>query len=275
MEDGTFDLSGITVRVRGAPADLAARLHEAWAAFAVAVPALDRPMLEVGVIEEAAPPPAAPFAPKQIEARFAPGRASFTMPEGRASVDGAGGAEIVLARLADRSRELYALVNLLRACLAWALPARGALLVHAAALVLEGRAFLLVGPEGAGKSTWVRLGEAAGGRAITDDLALVDTADPAVLGAPFRSTHRTELRPGRWPLAAVLLARHGPAPALEPVTALEATATLTANLPFLDEAAGDDPRVAAAVDALARRRPMRLTFTTDSGFVDLLRRLPA
>jgi hypothetical protein len=197
------------------------------------------------------------------------------MREGWADVDVAGRARVHLLRDNDQRRYFTAL-NFLRAALGWCLPERGGALVHAAGLVIDGRAFLLVGPEGSGKSTWSRFGENAGARVISDDLVLLDGAGerPEILGAPFRSTHRTDYRPGRWPLGGVLFPVHGAEPALGPVAPLLARARLTANLPFLIDLEEGAARGARVVDRLVERVPFAdLTFGLDPSFVGLLRSL--
>jgi len=165
------------------------------------------------------------------------------------------------------------MANLVRAAVAWILPGRGGALVHAAALVLDGRAFLLVGSEGAGKSTWAALGERGGGRVLTDDLAMLDAADGEMqaLGAPFRSTHVADYGPGRWPLAAILFPRHGRPAATAPVASLIARAKIVANLPFVAEGAERDPRIGAVVERLCALPCAELTFDLDPSFVDVLR----
>jgi hypothetical protein len=172
--------------------------------------------------------------------------------------------------------EYFTLLNLLRAALAWSLPSRGGALVHAAAVVLEGRAFALAGPEGSGKSTWSRIAEQGGARVVSDDLILLDPDGSrfALLGAPFRSTHVAPFRSGRWPLAALLFPRHGAEPALVPVPPLLARARIVANLPFVAEAIERDERVERVVHRLAgATRCMELTFAPDGRYLALLRAL--
>ena len=57
-----------------------------------------------------------------------------------------------------------------------------------AELISSGGWVVLVGSEGAGKSTWARLGEEAGAHVVSDDLVLVDPSESGfcLLGAPFR-----------------------------------------------------------------------------------------
>ncbi|HXV77848.1 MAG TPA: hypothetical protein VD788_16175 [Candidatus Polarisedimenticolaceae bacterium] len=266
----TFDLSGVVVALDGLPAEAGARLLAQWSAFL----ADDRPpFLELAVRLATRPAPPSAFAPKRMRSALAATHARFEMPEGLAEVDARGRGRIELTRGLG-TREFFTLLNLLRACLAWRLPDRGAAMLHAAGLVIDGRGFLLVGAEGAGKSTWARLGETVGAHVVSDDLVLVDPeADGyALLGAPFRSTHPVTYRPGRWPLAAILFPRHGTAPRLQPTPGLIARARLTANLTFVADAPAADGRIPRVVDRLARVvRCEELTFALDAGFVELLR----
>lgn len=266
-----FDLSGVGLRASGLSEPLAARWREDWAPFAAAV---DRPVLDLRVAVGKLPPPeTTTFRPKAMTAELDAVGGRYAMAEGRATIDGAGDGSIELARDLG-TREYFTLQNFVRACLARRLPASGGLLVHAAGLVIDGRAFVLVGAEGAGKSTWARLGEAAGAHVVSDDLVLLRRAPNGfeLLGAPFRSTHLTALRRGNWPLAGLLFPRHGPRPALGEVSAIVARARVVANLPFVAEALERDARLAELTGALATTVPTaELTFAEDPGFVPLLR----
>jgi hypothetical protein len=195
------------------------------------------------------------------------------MPEGEAEVGDDGVARIRLAR-GPEATAYFAMMNLLRACLAWRLPSRGGAMLHAAGLAVDGRAFALVGSEGSGKSTWARSGEQAGGHVLSDDIVLLEGGESGIeaLGSPLRSTHRSDYRPGRWPLAAILFPRHGPRPAWTRCDPLRARARIAANLPFVQTAIGRDERVAAVVERLATEVPCKvLTFAPDPSFVELLR----
>ena len=199
----------------------------------------------------------------------------FTMPEGSSEVRAGGEATIALARGLG-PREYWTAMNHLRACLAWALPARGAALVHAAGILVEGQGYLLVGPEGSGKSSFAEIGERGGAYVVSDDLVLCDTAEgrAELLGAPFRSTHRGPKRPGRWPLVALLFPHHGEGARWSPAPGIVARGRLLANLPFVADAAGRDGRIDAVVERLAAVPCLDLTFALDPGFLDLLREGP-
>ena len=118
------------------------------------------------------------------------------------------------------------------------------------------------------------MGEQRGAHVLSDDLVLLalGAAGAEALASPLRSTHRSRLRRGRWPVGAILFPVHGETAAWSPCDALLARARLAANLPFVSAAIERDPRVAAVVEGLASDVPCReLTFSKDSSFVDLLR----
>lgn len=268
-----FDLSGIVVRVTGLPEELAGRMESDWSPFLSADEGA--PFLEVRVTVGKPVLPDEPFAPKEIRSEVGPTGARFEMPEGNVEIDRKGAARLLL-HPGERSRTYFALQNLVRAALARRLPSRGGALVHAAGIVVDGRAFLLVGPEGSGKSTWAEQADAAGCRVLSDDLVLLDGTSDRVeaLGAPFKSTHSGPLAPGRWPLVAVLLPEHGAPASLAPVSRIEARARIVANLPFIAEGVGSDPQIAAVVERLATGVPaLKLRFARDPGFIAPLRDL--
>lgn len=271
-----LDLSGLSLRLEGVPQASAVRLKNEWRAFR-ADTAGAAPFLRVCVRSSSTSPASdAPFAPKRMRSRLTRDSAVFSMPEGRAEVALSGPARIELSGGLGE-REYFTLLNLLRSSLAWRLPSRPAALLHAAGAVVDGRAFVLTGAEGTGKSTWAHLAEQAGARIVSDDLVLLDASTRGfdLLGAPFRSTHRTQFRKGRWPLAAILFPAHGAAPSLASVAPIVAKARITANLPFIAEAVEHDERVTVLVDRLASEIACaELTFAPDPGFVRTLRDWP-
>ncbi len=271
----TLSFSGVRIRLLGLTRESADRMAVEWRAFATDAAAEPFLNIQVSFVDGGVDP--GPFRPKLMSSAFESDAACFSMNGGEVRVDGTGQAELTLARGLG-TREYFTLMNLLRAALAWRLPHRGAALLHAAGLVVDQGAFLLVGSEGSGKSTWAALGERAGARVLSDDLVLVDGGGARLeaLGSPFRSTHRADYRPGRWPVRAILFPRHGESPAFAPCDGMLARARLAANLPFVSAALERDPRVAAVVERLATAVPCReLTFGMDPAFVDLLRSTPS
>ncbi|MEZ4435885.1 MAG: hypothetical protein R3F65_26095 [bacterium] len=135
--------------------------------------------------------------------------------------------DLTFAATADRAHahhDGHALPALLELALAAALP--DGLLLHAAAAVIDDRAWILPGPSGAGKSTAIR--------AIPHHRALSDERVAArpnphgwrAHGTPWWSTGRTRpLDAGSAPIAGLLLLRHGP-PAIRPINPDVAAARL-------------------------------------------------
>lgn len=268
-----FDLSGLAVRLRGLPEPHATRLRADWRAFAADEAGLDPFLdLEVEAAAEAADP--TPFGAKEMTAHFDGERARYAFAEGEAEVPLRGPVRVRLGAT-TREKQYFALLNLTIAAAAWRLPSRGGALLHAAGIVLDGRAFVLVGAEGAGKTTWTLLARDGGAGVLSDDLVVV-APGPAggleALSTPFRSAQYGTLPAGRWPLAAFLLPVHRAAAALEPAAPLALRARLTANLPFVVEAIGRDPRISELPERLAAAAPARtLAFARDPSFLPLLR----
>jgi len=189
----------------------------------------------------------------------------------RVRADGSGEVDLGAG---ETRHQMWALVNLVLAALGWRLPSLGGAALHAAAIAVGGRAFVLVGPEGAGKTTWARLSEAAGARVVSDDVVVVRERDgrAEVLATPFRTQSFRDRGPGRWPLGALLVARHGDHAALRSVSRLAVEATVTANLLYVSSAPPEDGRPARVVGRLLDAAPARtLVFARDGGFVELLR----
>ncbi len=270
----TLSFSGVDIRVQGMAPESADRMLREWRPFVTEAAAEPFLSIEVSFVDGDVDP--GPFDPKRMSSACESNAARFSMNGGEARVAQTGQAQIILVRGLGLS-EYHTLMNLLRAALAWRLPHRGAALLHAAGIVVEHRAFLLVGSEGSGKSTWAALGERAGARVLSDDLVLVDGGGARLeaLGSPLHSTHRADYRPGRWPVSAMLFPRHGAVPAWTLCDGMLARARLAANLPFVSSALQRDPRVAAVVERLATAVPCReLTFGMDPSFVDFLRSTP-
>jgi hypothetical protein len=265
------DLSGIRIVLVGAGAAVAQGVRREFARFVTS--AGQEPFLRCTFAVEGRAGASAAFQPKAMRSELRAESARFVMPEGQASVSAGGDARIDLAAGLGRA-EYWTAMNLLRACLAWRLPDRGAALLHAAGVVVDGRAFLLVGPEGSGKSSFARIGAGAGALVVSDDLVLVETAPAGIelLGAPFRSTHVTDVGPGRWPVAALLFPRRAARASWTPAPPLIARARVLANLPFIADAPAEDERPGRLVETLVALVPcLDLGFALDASFVDLLR----
>jgi len=267
----TFDISGLTLLVEGLDAPLVRAFEEHWRPFITTTDAA--PWLVVGV----GPADRAMVTGRPmrggLDAEWEAGLARFAIDEGTIEVPEEGPA---IARVAtgDDAWRFWGLVNLLTAALAFRLPSRPAALIHAAGIVVDGRAFLLAGAEGAGKSTWAHAARDGGARVVSDDTVLVDAAGGALtlLGSPVRAHEAAPGGPGRWPVAAILLARHGAPARLDPARRVDVEARLAAGLPYLAGGLDRDPRLAELVPRLAASAPHRtLTFAPDPSFLEALR----
>jgi len=269
-----LDLSGIRLRLDGLTAALEQRISEDWSPFVAQRQGQPFFRLQLRFLD--LPLPQGEFAPKAMTSTLKEESARFSMPEGSGTIQLDGQCQVDLVRGLGQ-REYFSLVNLLRACLAWLLPSRRAMLLHAAGLVVGDRAFLLVGAEGSGKSSWAGIGENAGAHVLSDDLVLLDGAGerPEALGSPFRSTHVADYRPGRWPLCAIFFPRHGEPARSRLAEALLAKARIVANMTFIAEAVGRDERIAPLLDSITEGVPCAdLTFGLEPSFMEILRNWP-
>ena len=265
------DFSGIGVSVTGLSDRLRADLATTWSGFLSETPA--GPALVVDVHADPPSDREHPFAPKSMRAERVHDRVSFRIDQGVATAARAGPIAIRLVSTTP-AHQAAALVNLATAGIAWRLPSRDSALLHAAGIVIDGRAFLLVGGEGAGKTTWARGARAAGADVLGDDLVLVDRGAGGwqALASPFRAQASTLRSPGRWPIAALLGAVHAGVASLVDESAIRMHARLAANLPFAVDGLGADEALDRLLDALVRDVPHRaLAFAPDASFVAVLR----
>jgi len=265
------DLSGLVVRFRGLDEALAGALASRWAPFITSRDAT--PWLDVAVAASDHTIATGRPMRKSITGEVRDGSARFRSDEGEITIDAAGIARVRLGR-GDDAWRFWGLVNLIAAAVAFHMPSRPGAVLHAAGVVVDGRAFVLIGPEGSGKSTFARAAREGGARVIGDDTVLVDgaTGRLELLGWPFRADEATSPGPGRWPVAAILLPHWGRAPGIRPADRLAVEARLTANLLYLASGWGHDARLDALVPFLAGAVPHRaLTFAPDPSFVPVLR----
>ncbi len=231
------------------------------------------PVLEIDVKVAGTPPPPGGMTAKRMTSEYDAGATRFSMAEGSIEIRPDGTARVRLAP-ADASRQFYAMTNLIVAAMAVRLPAHGGAVLHAAGAVIDRRGFALVGPAGSGKSTWAEIVKSAGGIFLSDDVIFVDSRTREILSTPIRGDHPVLHGPGRWPLSALLLPRHGRAPKLSPVSRMSATVRIAANLPFAAEQLEADPRLGELIQALVSQVPAyELTFAREPSFMELLTEL--
>lgn len=268
-----FDVSGLGLALGGLPAAVSDVLAERWSPFLRPAP---RPLLlDVSVaIGGAAARERGPLG-SAMASRFDSGRAVFELEEGSIEVEPGGLARATVAP-APAERQAWGLVNLLCAATGWGLLARLGGALHAAAAVLDERAFLLVGPQGSGKTTWARLAGAAGARVLGDEVILVEAAGGRLeaLASPFRDELATRPGPGRFRVAAILVPRKAAAVRLEPLGRVALEARVLANLLYTAGALASDARVEAALGSIASGAPaFSFGFPPEGEFLEHLRRL--
>jgi hypothetical protein len=149
----------------------------------------------------------------------------------------------------------------------------GGLLVHGAALVVNGNAHLFIGQSGSGKSTVVAL--SPGATALGDDLVLLrpDRQGWLVYGTPFWNAHSVA-RQGQIScgvLTGVYKLVKDPRVYLETMSPAAATAELAASCPVVNGDPSSLPGLMTRCRQLAADVPVRrLHFRKDAAFWSLL-----
>jgi hypothetical protein len=149
--------------------------------------------------------------------------------------------------------------GLLRAVAAAVLHRHGGLVLHAAALELDGRAVLFVGPSGVGKSTAVALSDA--GRCFAQDqVALVPSESGwFAWGLPGGTPARALLAPEAvYPLAAVLRVHQAGSgePQLQRLAGAEALSAVRESIDWADESLAGERMYLRAATQLSSTIPI-------------------
>ena len=270
------DLSGIGILVTGVTPAVADGLRESWSGFLAATVA--DPWLVVTVEDVETPLTAG----REMKAGSATAREGAGVraarDEGGATIDAASGRAHVRLASGDDRRRIWGLINLVHAALGFVLDRRGGAILHAAGIVVDGRAFVLIGAEGAGKTTFARAAAEAGVPVLSDDQVLVvtDGGRCEAVAAPIRNRDFPGPGRGRWPVASFLLPVHGPKPSLAPVPRIEVSSRLAANRLYVASTPGASFGPGDALDRLSEGAPARkLTFAPDASFLELLRAFSA
>ena len=265
-----LDLSGIRVRLEGPGDGVLDRFRSAWEIWLGSPVSSPDLVLEYRVSGD--PPPDQTVLRKVLHLEESDDRISITTGEGRVDLDRKGRAQAVVRRGGDNFR-FYALANLLLASLARVLPDCGAVVVHGAGILMKGGAVALVGPEGAGKTTWSRIASAAGAAVLSDDLLFlrIEGEQVLALGSPYRADRTAPVGPGKWPLGILLAAKHAVLPEILPCSRLRFLGLLSANLPFSADGVGSDPRLDRILDAILDKVPFRtLAFAPEPSFMPVI-----
>jgi hypothetical protein len=166
------------------------------------------------------------------------------------------------------------LENFLRVVLAYRLLQAGGLLLHSAAVVKDGRAYIFIGRSGAGKSTISRMGLTAGLDVLSDDMnALVPEGGRYwAEKLPFAGDLGQTAKPkGRYPVAGIYRLGQGAHNAIERLSSARAMAALLACAPFVNADPHRSERLAANIERLLGSVPVsELMFNLDGGVWELL-----
>ncbi len=168
--------------------------------------------------------------------------------------------------------------NFARVLLAYRLLELGGALLHSAGVVDRGRALLLLGRSGAGKTTAAGMSLASGREVLSDDLNAVlpdgreGAGGPSVARLPFAGDlRRAEAGAGAFPLCALLRLAKGEAAALAPLSPALAAATLLACAPYVNADPHRREALLEVLAGLARQVPARwLTFSLGGDFWSIL-----
>ena len=265
-----LDLSGIRVRLEGPGDGVLDRFRADWEIW-LGSPA-DCPDLVLEYHVSGDPPQDQTVLRKVLHLEESGDLISITTGEGRVDLDRQGRAQAAVSRGGDNFR-FYAVQNLLLASLARILPDRGAMVIHGAGILMKGGAVALVGPEGAGKTTWSRIAGEAGAAILSDDLLFLRIEGDQVLalGSPYRADRAAPVGPGKWPLGMLLSAKHAALPEILPCSRLRFQALLSANLPFFSDRVGKDPRLDRLLDSVLDKVPFRtLAFAPEPSFMTVI-----
>ncbi|HZN04941.1 MAG TPA: hypothetical protein VFD06_15255 [Candidatus Polarisedimenticolia bacterium] len=158
--------------------------------------------------------------------------------------------------------------NFLRALTAGFILERGGLLLHGAAVVRRGRAYVFFGPSGSGKTTVTRL--SPDDLVLSDDLTLIvrDEGEFRAAGIPFGMAHHHIPDSNEaFPIAGLHRLAQSKDVRRERLTGAAAVADVVASLPFVLQD-GEDPRPPMEIAArLCDSVPLwRLYFRKDDAF---------
>jgi len=265
------DISGLGLRFEGLTHALASELRRRWPDYVRAEGAA--PALVIRVEDDDRTMIPSRFMPGALHIEALPDAVRFRRAEGEMIQDVPGVRAVLRLALGDAGRRFWGLVNLALAAVGWRLITLGGGALHAAAVLIGGKAYLLVGPSGCGKTTWARAAAGAALPVLSDDCVLVDFLDGRLmaLGSPFRSSDFPAPGPGRWPVAAILIPCPAEVNSLAPVNRLMLEARISANLLFATAAWEAHPTAAPVVEAIAAGVPARiLNFRQDASWVDLV-----
>lgn len=181
-----------------------------------------------------------------------------------------GGAAILAAASEDRVAFDRTIENFLRVAFAHMALRKGGVLLHGAAVVRGGRAYVFFGPSGSGKTTVTLLSR--GNLILSDDLVMIVPAGGGegfvASSVPFRGLLAPQATSDeRYPLAGLFRLVQDTADGLEDVSRPRAVGEIVQSLPFVTERPEAAERALENASALASSTPVkRLHFRKDAAF---------
>lgn len=200
-----------------------------------------------------------------------PARFSVTRHDFAGTVDlGERTADVTLTNPDEVSPDV-SLDSFMRILYSLALVETHGLVVHAASLVRDGRAYLFCGPSGSGKTTVARLSTDA--TLLSDELSIVRLAEghAVCFGTPFRGELALGGEDRAAPLVGIYFLRHGGRHTLETLRPGQALARLLPNVLFFAREADVTAAVFRIAADLVEAMPcFDLSFRPDPGFWDVI-----
>ena len=269
------DISGLALRFEDVSPALVEAMKREWPAYVRE--SAGPPTLTIRIEDDIRSMVPGRFMEGTLQVETTPASVVFRRDEGEMVQEVRGARAVVRLAQGDAGRRFWGLVNLTAAAVGWRLQQTGGGVVHAAGVVMGGRAFLLVGPSGSGKTTFARTAAEAGIPVLSDDCVLVEAATGKLtaLGSPFRSKEFPSPGPGRWPVAALLIPRWDAAPSLVPANRLMLEARVAANLLYSAPAWESDTGAEGSAAAIAAAAPgYVLSFSPDASWVGVATTIP-
>ena len=265
MADLTVAIAGLRTALVTADPNVAGVLRERFKGFVSSGPSHWR-------VDISPPTGHRPFSPDVFvrrdagQSRFSVGRGDFT-----GSIDvGEKTADVTLTSPKDVSQEV-SIDSFVRILYSLALTDVAGVVVHAASLVRDGRAYLFSGPSGSGKTTVAQLSTDA--TLLSDELSIVRIVEgkPVCFGTPFRGELNLAGQDRAAPLAGVYFLRQASRHSVESLRPERALARLLTNVLFFAR----EPDVTAkvfgiAADIVSTVPCFELSFRRDARFWEVI-----
>lgn len=265
MAELSIGIAGLRAAVITPDAKVAGVVRDRFKGFASSGPADWR--IEISLPSESVPSYEDVVVKRDgVPARFSVKRHDFT-----GTVDvGERTADVMLTNAHDISEEV-SLESFWRILYSLALVEAHGLVVHAASLVRNGKAYLFAGPSGSGKTTVARLSSDA--TLLSDELSIVRIGESRATcyGTPFRGELALAGEDRAAPLVGIYFLRHGDRHAVEALRAGQALARLLPNVLFFAREADVTAAVFRIAADLVEAVPcFDLSFRPDPGFWEVI-----